>query len=266
MMAVPILETVTRDILTPLRVCNEILGYCNNPTVETLTVADYQTRVLADKPAENQNNDFVNKLYEQVYAAENERPKLTFLHISDVHIDAEYVDGTLWDCDDYVCCRVQSGIPTDPAKAAGHWGGYKCDLPMRTFQNMLEHIVETHGSEIDGIFWTGDNSPHNTYDNTVEEVVYYTRQITKEIKSAFLNSGIPVYPSTGNHDTWPVNVEDFSAPGINYPINHIVEDWHEWLGDEAAAEFVQYGYCSLPFVPAGEGSRVLVLNTQAAND
>lgn len=42
---------------------------------------------------------------------------------------------------------------------------------------------------------------------------------------------VPVYPSTGNHDTWPVNNQDFSAPGINYPINHFVEDWREWIGD-----------------------------------
>jgi sphingomyelin phosphodiesterase len=48
---------------------------------------------------------------------------------------------------------------------------------------------------------------------------------------------IPVYPATGNHDTWPVNVMDFTSPNVNYQINHIVGDWAEWLGEEAAAEF-----------------------------
>jgi len=34
------------------------------------------------------------------------------------------------------------------------------------------------------------------------------------------DSKIQVYPIHGNHDTWPVNVEDFSKPNSNYPINH----------------------------------------------
>jgi len=45
--------------------------------------------------------------------------------------------------------------------------------------------VEEHGSEIQSVFWTGDNSPHNTWDNTVEEVSYYNKLLTDEIKAAF---------------------------------------------------------------------------------
>lgn len=128
---------------------------------------------------------------------------------------------------------------------------------------MLAHITANH--EIDSIFWTGDNSAHNVWSNTNEEVTNYTQVITDEIKAAFAGTDIPVYPCTGNHDTWPVNIEDFSAPGINYPINHLTESWSEWLGEEAAAEFAEWGYCSAPFKLAGgkvlENSRVLVLNT-----
>lgn len=132
---------------------------------------------------------------------------------------------------------------------------------------MLEHIVENH--KIDSIFWTGDNSPHNTWDNTNEEVTMYTQLITSEIKKAFEGVDVPVYPSTGNHDTWPVNNQDFNEPNSNYPINHFVDDWKEWIGDEAAEEFAKYGYCSIPFkLPGGkllEGSRVLIMQTQVAN-
>jgi len=189
------------------------------------------------------------------------------LHLSDIHLDTEYVEGTLWDCDSYLCCREEFGYPTDPSKAAGYWGGYLCDLPVHTLQNMLEHIVSTH--HIDSVFWTGDNSPHNTWSNTNEEVTNYTKLITQELKTAFKGTNVPIYPSTGNHDTWPVNNQDFSAPGINYPINHFVDDWLEWIGEEAAAEFALWGYCSIPFVlTSGKeltGSRVLIMNTQVAN-
>jgi sphingomyelin phosphodiesterase len=132
---------------------------------------------------------------------------------------------------------------------------------------MFAHIADTQ--EIDSIFWTGDNSAHNVWSNSNQEVTDYTLLITNEIKAAF-DSGIPVYPSTGNHDTWPVNVEDFSAPGINFPINHIVDAWSEWIGDEAAEEFAEWGYCSIPMKLAGgkvvANSRVLILNTQVANN
>lgn len=84
------------------------------------------------------------------------------------------------------------------------------------------------------------------WDNTNEEVAYYNKVCTDEIKKAF-SPTIPVYAATGNHDTWPVNVEDFSAPYINYPINHLVDEWTDWFGEEAAAEFAMYGYCSIPF-------------------
>lgn len=70
---------------------------------------------------------------------------------------------------------------------------------------MLKHIQE-NVKGIDAVFWTGDNSPHNTWDNSNEEVTHYTKVLTAEIKDSFKGTNIPIYPSTGNHDTWPVNV------------------------------------------------------------
>ena len=43
--------------------------------------------------------------------------------------------------------------------------------------------------------------------------------------------GIPIYASTGNHDTWPVNLMDFTAPYTNQPINDLVDTWTEWMGE-----------------------------------
>lgn len=48
-------------------------------------------------------------------------------------------------------------------------------------------------------------------------------------------------------------------------MNHIVNDWLPWIGEEAAAEFELWGYCSIPFKLAGgkdvPNSKVLILNT-----
>lgn len=118
------------------------------------------------------------------------------------------------------------------------------------------------------ITWVGDNSAHNVWDNTNEEVADYTNNITLTLKEALgPDSGIHVFPSLGNHDTWPVNVQDFSTPDSNWPINHIKGNWSggTWLSEEEAEVFGKYGYYSKPF-PFDPKGRVISLNTQACND
>lgn len=73
-------------------------------------------------------------------------------------------------------------------------------------------------------------------------------------------------PTLGNHDTWPTDEQDFSAPGINYPINHIKEYWSDWLDEEALSKFGEYGYYAMDMklkngksFPAG--SRLIAYNT-----
>jgi sphingomyelin phosphodiesterase len=132
-----------------------------------------------------------------------------------------------------MCCRPEAGYPTDDYLKAGKWGGYECDLPKKTLQSMLDHVKDI--VKPDFFFWTGDNSPHNTWANTAEEVTNYTLEITKMVKDTFKDSEIKVYPCLGNHDTWPVNVEDFTTAGDNNIINSVGEGWQEWLGEEATA-------------------------------
>lgn len=58
----------------------------------------------------------------------------------------------------------------------------------------------------DLLFWTGDNSPHNVWSNSNEEVAEATVNVTKMIKAHFEGTNISVYPIQGNHEAWPVNV------------------------------------------------------------
>ena len=87
----------------------------------------------------------------------------------------------------------------------------------------------------DLIFWTGDNTSHNDWNNSNEEVANATLLITQMIKEALQGQDIPIYPSLGNHDTWPVDVEDFSKPTSNYIINHVKDSWTDWIGADAVA-------------------------------
>ena len=118
------------------------------------------------------------------------------------------------------------------------------------------------------IHWVGDNSPHNVWDNTNEEVTDYVNEVTEDLKQGLgPNSSIDIFPSVGNHDTWPVDVQDFSTPNSNWPINHFKDSWNDinWLSDSETEVFAKYGYYSKPFAFNSKG-KVISLNMQACNN
>jgi len=163
-------------------------------------------------------------MYAEIAADTSERETFLAVHLSDIHIDDDYLEGSLANCVEYLCCREYSGMPKHAGDIpAGKWGAPLCDLPPQTFQTMLDYMV----SEVnpDMIFWTGDNSPHNIWYNTQEECTHYTIKVSQMLQDAIEGKDIAVFPIQGNHDTWVEEIEDFSAPGINYPINHFKEYW-----------------------------------------
>ena len=90
------------------------------------------------------------------------------------------------------------------------------------------------------------------------------------IKDAIKDTDITVIPIQGNHDTWPVNIQDFSKPNSNYSINQYKEMWSDWLDQEAQEKFGEYGYYSQELkmkngkqLPAG--TRVIALNTTTSD-
>jgi hypothetical protein len=82
---------------------------------------------------------------------------------------------------------------------------------------VLKAMVDYVSAEIhpDIVFWTGDNSKSDTWANTEDDVIMYVVNSTEAMIDAWSSQNITIIPIQGNHDTWPVNVEDFSAPGIN---------------------------------------------------
>lgn len=94
------------------------------------------------------------------------------LHLSDVHIDMSYQEGSLANCDQYLCCRAEYGYPTKEGDiAAGYWGAKKCDLPVHTFQSMLDYVTGNEELIPDMLFWTGDSTPHDVWMNTSQETI-----------------------------------------------------------------------------------------------
>ncbi len=68
-----------------------------------------------------------------------------------------------------MCVRVPCALvrlcPASGWRAAGKWGDYKCDVPHRTVLNLFEHLKATQ-DQFDWIYWTGDVTPHNIWNQT----------------------------------------------------------------------------------------------------
>lgn len=88
---------------------------------------------MSTKPVNIRDDDYVNKIYAQMAADPNTRETFLAVHITDPHLDTEYTEGTLANCDGYLCCRTSVGYPKKAGEIpAGKWGGYLCDTPRKT--------------------------------------------------------------------------------------------------------------------------------------
>lgn len=130
---------------------------------------------------------------------------LKVLQISDIHMDLEYIPGGIVNCGEPLCCRASSTKKNDDNTTAGYWGEPRgeCDAPTHLVEQSLRHISEAH-TDIDVIFWTGDNVPHSVWNTSVESNLLYNQLITDSIKKHFPKAA--VYPILGNHEGHPVNV------------------------------------------------------------
>ncbi|XP_054719255.1 sphingomyelin phosphodiesterase-like [Uloborus diversus] len=161
-------------------------------------------------------------------------PIARVLHLSDVHLDPLYQEGSNADCGEPLCCREDSGKPAGPRTTAGYWGDYRnCDLPLRTLENMLSHINRTH--KVDYVIWTGDIPPHDIWNNTRKEAVYLLHAASKLIHKYL--GHVPVFPALGNHESSPVN--SFPIPtikgneSISWLYNEVAKAWSPWLPDSS---------------------------------
>lgn len=71
--------------------------------------------ILSTKPDYLKNDDFVDNLYEEIKQAGGieSRKTITAVHISDLHMDMLYKEGTNADCEGYLCCREEVGYPAE---------------------------------------------------------------------------------------------------------------------------------------------------------
>ena len=76
----------------------------------------------------------------------------TFLHLSDIHVDYEYIqNGAIGN----QCHKPTGGMSGN----ASRYGSYHCDPPKILVESAFE-AMKKFVKNPDFILWTGDNSPH----------------------------------------------------------------------------------------------------------
>lgn len=109
------------------------------------------------------------------------------------------------------------------------------------------------------IFWTGDSTPHDIWNQTIHKNIMYTIEISEFLDNHLKN--IPVVAVPGNHEFYPVNVMEFDDDN-DQVLNRIGDQWKEWFTPESMDLFKKKGYFSqLLDHPKLKKTRVIGLNT-----
>ncbi|CAJ0587664.1 unnamed protein product, partial [Mesorhabditis spiculigera] len=177
------------------------------------------------------------------------KPTLRVLHLSDIHVDRQYQEGSEAQCDseeqDHVsifgmfvmCCRnYPPGVTAQDGpikKPAGKWGTQaKCDLPYQTFISAMSHISRTE--KLDYIIITGDLEAHDIWDYTKEKTAANIANITAVLREFFPTT--PIFQSVGNHEGVPSDamaphgMDEYDTRGPQWLYAELAKDWGPELG------------------------------------
>jgi hypothetical protein len=82
------------------------LPFCS--ALATLELSDWSKLYLTDKHASLANDNAIDTLYTTLMSG-GARPSYNILHISDLNVDYNYVEGARSDCPDMICCQLKHG-------------------------------------------------------------------------------------------------------------------------------------------------------------
>jgi len=264
-MAPTLLPILVKVGVNPTRIC-AALEYC--PQVSNSTIAYLEKVKMQNKHAEMHDRKNINLKKDVI-----DTPAGTILHLSDIHWDDLYENGTIVDCNIPLCCRSNSVLRKggDPNKKAGKWGDITCDMP----ENMLHALLESAATtKPNAIIITGDNTPHDIWNQTKELTMKRLERVTDALNKYFPNT--PIIMALGNHDSYPVDQFNRIGPDVNHLDNFdwlltaITKYWTPWLTkftdktDSARAlnDLRNFGHYSISPVL---GLRVVALNTMWAD-
>ena len=185
---------------------------------------------------------------------------LRVLHLTDIHFDPEYQEGTPSNCvhkhQEFRCC-VNSSVAEaggDPAPAR-RFGEYHCDTPLALLESQLAFAQKQGPYDI--LLWTGDSPPHNSYTQTREGNLQNIAFNTQRIREAFPDT--PIVASLGNH-AYRFTSQFKPPPAGSWLLNNVSSYWQPLFYDreENTRTVLKGGYYAVRPLP---GLLVISLNT-----
>lgn len=181
------------------------------------------------------------------------------MHISDLHVDLFYTTGAESKCGEPTCCRSNSTaklslseiltahaqgnhleVKENAKEPAGYWGSLNdCDLPLQTFQLFLQELEQM---KLDLIIWTGDNTPHDIWQQSQTYNLNFTLLLSERLKK---HTKTRVVPAMGNHESYPVNIYDYHSDREAMLNGGLASAWKDWLDDQAYESLRTKGYFSI---------------------
>lgn len=145
------LYTLGQLVLQPRQLCGLLIRNCGTPfnpfdsnwlnakfSWQSFIESFSRTVPLPPKP---KNPASWHPRFHHRHPSRNNLP-VRILQLSDIHYDPAYLEGAEADCAEPMCCIKR--VPKTKRRA-GFWGTVgKCDVPLRTVENLFEHINRTH--------------------------------------------------------------------------------------------------------------------------
>jgi hypothetical protein len=177
---------------------------------------------------------------------------INILHISDIHYDHLYKEGTPNNCKfgteiGTLCCK-EYNIPLEPYQPAGEFGDYNCDSPFKLINETLKWIKEN--LKVDVIFWLGDSVNHHDFLQSPDTNLKIVSEITDLFKFYLPNATL--IPVIGNHEMWIIDQFSSQSKLHQYMLKELSIMWN--ITDET---FLKYGFYSRDFFSI----KLIILNS-----
>ena len=208
-----------------------LMTICND-TTEYETIDDYAKKILGNKPPTKER---------EIVERKNDDNYYKVIQVTDIHLDMEYEEGTIANCDLPLCCRKLEDddlVPMKPIYAGLYGTTGNCDANIETVRAFASKAKELNP---DYIMFTGDNIAHNVWTVTTADVIRATKMQIEAIQEKF-GLDTPIYPAIGNHEKAPV--DEFRGEESEMLFG-LADIFKPYLTREAFETFRNFGYYTM---------------------